>query len=147
VVIAVTVLFQGVSLGLLVRWLKPATHPARVRAHLSDHQARAQIYEASVALLDGLVDDKGEPLHPKLLEDYRRRVYVYRRNHEDAEGIAGMRKAHFDTALAALAAAREALLRLHRAGDIHDTTLHALELELDLEEARLRRLSGAALSH
>jgi CPA1 family monovalent cation:H+ antiporter len=147
VVIAVTVLFQGVSLGLLVRWLKPPAHPARVRAHLSDHQARAQIYEASVALLAGLVDDKGEPLHPKLLEDYQRRVYVYRRNHEDAEGVAGMRKAHFDTALAALAAARETLLRLHRAGDIHDTTLHALELELDLEEARLRRLSGVSLTH
>jgi hypothetical protein len=34
------------------------------------------------------------------------------------------------------------LIRLHRAGEIHDSILRALESELDLEELRLQELAG-----
>ena len=46
--------------------------------------------------------------------------------------------------LAAVAAGREELLRLHRAGEIHDSVLHALEHELDLDEIRADRFGGSA---
>jgi CPA1 family monovalent cation:H+ antiporter len=142
VVIAVTVLVQGASLGPLVEWLKPASPELHGAAHLNEHQARATVYEAALALISTEIDAQGREIHPRLTEEYRRRVFVYRRNHEDREAIAEVRRAHFDMALAATRAARGELLRLHRAGEIHDTTLHAVEAELDLEEARLRRLSG-----
>ena len=41
----------------------------------------------------------------------------------------------------ALAAARAELLRLHRAGDIGDDALNALEQELDLEELYLQQVA------
>lgn len=147
VVIAVTVLLQGASLGPLVRWLKPTSPMPAAVLHLNEHQAREKVYEASVSLLVAVVDADGRELHPKLLEEYRRRVFVYRKNHAEPEAIAETRKAHFDMALAATAAARAELLRLHGAGEIHDTTLHAVEAELDLEESRLRRLAGERASH
>jgi len=142
VVIAVTVLVQGGTLGALVKWLKPTTPDLRVAAQLSDHQAREKIYAAALTLVTAEVDAEGNELHPKLAEEYRRRVFVYRRNHGDSDALAETRKAHFAMALTAVSAARGELLRLHRAGDIHDTTLHAVEAELDLEESRLLRLSG-----
>ena len=42
--------------------------------------------------------------------------------------------AHYDVVLAAVSAGRKELMRLHRAGDIDDETLHALERDLDIEE-------------
>ena len=45
-----------------------------------------------------------------------------------------MLHAHFDVVLEAIAAGRSELIRLHRAGDIDDETLHELERDLDLEE-------------
>ncbi|WP_457798068.1 Na+/H+ antiporter [Methylocystis sp. S23] len=142
VAIAVTVLIQGATLGLLVKWLKPAAPLVDPTPHLDDHEAREKIYAAALALIAADIDDEGQERHPKLLEEYRRRVFVYRKNHEEGEAVAQMRKAHFDMALAAVSAARGELLRLHRLGCVHDTTLHGVEAELDLEESRLRRLSG-----
>jgi len=43
-------------------------------------------------------------------------------------------QAHFDLVLEVVAAGRAELLRLHRAGEIDDRTLHELERDLDLEE-------------
>ena len=43
-------------------------------------------------------------------------------------------RAHFDAVLAAIAAARAELVRLHRQGLIEDEVLHDLERDLDLEE-------------
>ena len=53
--------------------------------------------------------------------------------------LMGEKQAHCAAVLAAVAAGREELLRLHRAGEIHDSVLHALEGELDLEEIEARR--------
>jgi hypothetical protein len=41
---------------------------------------------------------------------------------------------HFDILLQAIAAAREELIRLHRAGHIEEEVLHELERDLDVEE-------------
>lgn len=146
VVIAATVLLQGGTLGPLVRRLKPISSPPGAVRLLNDHQARERVYEAALTLVAGAVDEEGRELHPKLLEEYRRRVFVYRKNHEERDAVAEVRRAHFDMALAATAVARAELLRLHRTGDIHDATLHAVEAELDLEESRLKRLSRESVT-
>ena len=58
------------------------------------------------------------------------------------------REAHLALATAAVAAARAELIRLHRHGDIHDTTLHDIEAELDVEELRLvSMMIGDCLVH
>lgn len=142
VAIAVTVLIQGATLGMLVQWLKPAALSAGPYPHLGDHETRERIYAAALDLIAAQMDENGKELHPRLLEEYRRRVFVYRKNHEERGALAEVRKAHFDMALAAVSTARGELLRLHRLGCVHDATLHAVEIELDLEETRLRRLSG-----
>ena len=58
---------------------------------------------------------------------------------ETAGGLIDQRRDHFTVVLAAVAAGRSELLRLHRDGSIHDSVLHALEQELDLEEMSARR--------
>jgi CPA1 family monovalent cation:H+ antiporter len=44
--------------------------------------------------------------------------------------------------LAAIYAGRTEILRLHSAGSIHDSVLHTLEHDLDLEEMSVRRHLG-----
>jgi len=41
-----------------------------------------------------------------------------------------------------VAASRAELLRLHHEGQVHESVLQKLELELDLEELRLRHIGG-----
>lgn len=142
VVIAVTVLLQGATLGPLVRLLKPEAPAIGADEYLDGHQARQRIYFAALERLAAETSDEGEPLHPILMEEYRRRTFVYGKNHQEREALIDIRRAHFDMAIAAVSTAREELLRLHRLGSVHDSTLRAVESELDLEEARLRRLSG-----
>jgi monovalent cation/hydrogen antiporter len=91
---------------------------------------RAQL--AAVERLAHAAD--GALLHPRLLDSYRRRATVSAEFAGTAEerdqGIA----AHYDVILAAVAAGRAELVRLHRARQIDDETLHDLERDLDLEE-------------
>jgi glycosyltransferase involved in cell wall biosynthesis len=63
---------------------------------------------------------------------------------ETAGGLIDQRRDHFTVVLAAVAAGRTELLRLHRDGSIHDSVLHALEQELDLEEMSARRHLSAS---
>ena len=139
-VIAVTVLIQGSTLGLLIKWLvHPAQLPTAVES-LGENGARAAVNEASLLYLESLPADDGELLHPRLTAEYRRRVSItaYVRDHESSLG--NRRQEHFGAALEALAAGRRRLIELHRRGEIHDSVLHSLERELDLEELRLQEL-------
>ena len=84
------------------------------------------------------------PRHPRLLEQYSYRARAAARFSEAAGGLIDQRRDHYTVVLAAVAAGRTELLRLHRAGSIHDSVLHALEQELDLEEMSARRYLNAA---
>lgn len=72
--------------------------------------------------------------HPRLLENYRLRARQTANYSGNEESFAHEIVAHFDLVIAAVAAGREELVRLHRAGDIDDETLHNLERDLDLED-------------
>jgi len=76
----------------------------------------------------------GSVLHPMLLERYRRRATASANYAGNETQYQPMLHAHFDVVLAANAAARAELLRLHRAGQIDEHVLHELERDLDLEE-------------
>jgi monovalent cation/hydrogen antiporter len=141
-VILTTVLLQGTTLGLVIRWLRPPETGAQVaplgmsQAEVAMAQAQTRVVEARAYAADGTL------LHPQLLERYRRRATISE-NYAGNEAQQQPRlQAHFDLVLEAVAAARAELLRLHRAGQIDDRVLHELERDLDLEE--LAALSAKA---
>lgn len=141
-VILVTVLVQGTTLGVVIRWLRPADAGAHL-APLTMSQAETAMAKAQAKLIEARAYARdGTLLHPQLLETYRRRATI-------SEGYAGNEErhqpriqAHFDLVLEANAAGRAELLRLHRAGQIDDRVLHELERDLDFEE--LSALSAKA---
>jgi CPA1 family monovalent cation:H+ antiporter len=133
-VILVTVLVQGTTLGLIIRWARPeepAAHGARLNMSQTEAamaQVQLRIIEAKAYAADGAL------IHPLLLERYRRRATGSANYASDEGRYQPMLHAHFDLVLEAVAAGRAELLRLHRAGDIDDRTLHELERDLDIEE-------------
>jgi hypothetical protein len=74
------------------------------------------------------------PFHPLLLDRYQRRTTAIADYVERVDNMRPLLHAHFDLVLAAVATGRRELIRLHRAGEIDDDTLHELERDLDLEE-------------
>lgn len=142
-VIAVTVLVQGSTLGPLIRLLLRSELKSEHVPKLAEFEARLRVTTASVQYLESLAGSGSPtPHHANLLEIYRQRLEMTQHIGELAEQSPQMRGVHFGVALAALAAGRAELLRMHRAGAIHDSILRPLEAELDLEELRLRRLAG-----
>ena len=79
-------------------------------------------------------DADGTLIHPRLLERYERRATMIVDYVGQEAEFAPRLNAHFDVVLKAVAAGRAELIRLHRAGDIDEDTLHELEHDLDLEE-------------
>jgi hypothetical protein len=77
-----------------------------------------------------------------IYEQYGYRARAAARFSEAAGALIDQRRAHFTVVVAAIEAGRAEILRLHRTGLIHDTVLHALEQELDLEEMSARRHLG-----
>jgi monovalent cation/hydrogen antiporter len=132
-VILITVVVQGSSLGWLIRKIRPADMdpPATIGLGV----AEAAIASARRAYVErNAYDADGNTIHPMLLEESRRRERATQRFAEDADNFMPGFRAHFDLVLAAVAAGRAELIRLHREGLIEDEVLHDLERDLDLEE-------------
>jgi CPA1 family monovalent cation:H+ antiporter len=133
-VILIPVLVQGTTLGAVIRWAR-LVEPEAERVRLTASQAEAIMAKAQVRLVESRAyDEEGKLIHPQLLERYRRKATIYANYAGNEEDYAPRLHAHFDLVLEAIAAGRAELLRLHRAGDIDEETLHALERVLDLEE-------------
>jgi CPA1 family monovalent cation:H+ antiporter len=143
-VILVTVLVQGATLAPLIRVLGLSGFALARPKTLPEAEARARMAAVQLAEVERQSAGAEEtPRHPRLLEQYGYRARAAARFSEAAGGLIDQRRDHFTVVLAAVAAGRTELLRLHRAGSIHDTVLHALEQELDLEEMSARRHLGA----
>lgn len=139
-VILVTVLVQGATLAPLVRMLSGTGFKSLNSSKLSEAQARAYVAAAQLAAVEQeSLNPDGSQRHPRLVEQYSYRVRATSRFSEETEALTPHRIDHFTTVLAAIAAGRRELLRLHRANEIHDTVLHAIEQELDLEEVNVQR--------
>ena len=128
-----TVVVQGSSLGWLIRRIRPVdTDPpakmAMAAAEGAMARARMTVIEA------GAYDADGTLVHPQMLEEWRKRMRFMERYEEDAGTEMENLRPHFDILLAAIAASREELIRIHRAGLIEDEVLHELERDLDIEQ-------------
>jgi monovalent cation/hydrogen antiporter len=143
-VILVTVLVQGATLAPLIRALGLSGFVLQRPETLQEAEARARMAAAQLAEVERQSAGTDEGLrHPRLVEQYSYRARAAARFNEAAGGLIEQKNAHFTVVLAAVTAGRAEILRLHRAGSIHDNVLHALEQELDLEEMSARRHLGA----
>lgn len=139
-VILMTVLVQGTTLKPLVRAFRLGEFRLSQGSTLPEAEARARMAQAELAAVEQhSLGDDGTHRHPRLVEQYGHRARATTRFSEAGGGLIGEKQAHFAAVLTAVAAGREELLRLHRAGEIHDSVLHTLESELDLEEVEARR--------
>ena len=147
VVILVTVLGQGSTLGLLIRWLGVHGIVDGAAPTMSEVEARSLVAEAQLLAVRPLAyDETGALQHPRLLEQYEYRLNVIQQVRATVGGMPGARAAHFDVIIAAVIAGRAELLRLHRDGVIHDSVLRTLESELDVEELAALQLRGAPVT-
>ena len=137
VVVVVTLVGQGVTFGPIARALGVHADPADARA--LRNEARAAAARAGLDRLDQLAEDPELPAHEldglrSTLETRERR---YQQDEEDPSvspvGSAG-HEAVLDARRAVIDAQREELLRWRDAGRLPDTSLRALERELDHEE-------------
>lgn len=134
VVILGTVLLQATTLERVIRWANLAEAPAD-KARVTMSQAEAAMARVQLVTVERCAyDADGNLVHPKLLDRYRRKASTIGDYAERPEHYSPIFQAHFDIVLEAIAAAREELIRLHRAGEIDDDTLYELERDLDLEE-------------
>jgi monovalent cation/hydrogen antiporter len=139
-VFLVTVLLQGATLAPLIRALSfEGFHSMEART-LSEADARTRMAAAQLAEVDRRSKmDSETDRHPRLVEQYGYRARAAARYSQSEGQLIDRKQEHFTVVLAAVAAGRVEVLRLHREGSIHDTVLHALEHELDLEEMTARR--------
>jgi CPA1 family monovalent cation:H+ antiporter len=132
-VILVTVVIQGSSLGALIRLVRPVDKDPPPPMVLPDAEAAVARAKQAVVEEQAYAPD-GTLVHPQLLEEYRKRARATERYAGDTDAFMPAIRAHFDVILAAVAAGRAELVRLHRKGMIEDEVLHDLERDLDLEE-------------
>ncbi len=133
-VILVTVLLQGTTLGAVIRLLG-LTEDDADRAKLSASEAEAAMMDVQRKAVEAVAyNGDGKLIHPRLLERYTRRATMAARYVGNEGDHKDNVNAHYDVILAAVAAGRRELMRLHRANDIDDETLHTLERDLDFEE-------------
>jgi len=142
-VILATVLVQGATLGPLIRLLRLEGLILAAGASLPEAAARARLAKVQLAAVEARsTQADGTQLHPRLVEQYNYRAKAANNFSRAVDDLTTHRKAHFAVVLNAVTAARAELLRMHRAREIHDSVLHRLEQELDLEEMAARRFAG-----
>lgn len=144
VVICCTVMLQGLTLGPLIRLLRVSAGRVDTETdEAAEHTARAAMAAAALQVIEtSLIDPLMGGVAQDVAQEYRARAEMLGRSDISAAARAA-RQATLSLRLEASVAARAELLRLHRAGDIHDEVLRKLELELDLDELRLRRQRGS----
>ena len=130
VVIAATLVVQGLSLTPLIRWLGLGTDPG---AHAEHMRARIGLGTAALAAIDQMAARENMP------KDLVARVRAEFSDRIDAALPLGHQSSFAfgrELRLAAVRAERQELIRIWRAGEISDEVLHHLEEELDYEEQR-----------
>jgi len=138
--ILVTIVGQGLTLPLLIRWLD-VQEDGTEEAH-EELRARLVAAEAALRCLDE-VEAEGWAREDTL--DRMRRLYRFRQRRfkvragkiEDEDGIEDRSLAYQRLIHVVSSAQREAVVLLRNNGDISSDVMHRLERELDLEESRL----------
>jgi len=131
--ILVTVLLQGTTLGLVIRAAGLTDRDLRPPLLLAEAEAAVAAAQL-VAVRSHAYAEDGTLVHPRLLESFQRRADQTSRHIGNEDEFVEAITAHFDIVIEAVKAGRVELVRLHRAHQISDETLHDLERDLDLEE-------------
>lgn len=140
-VILVTLVVQGFSLPVLIRWLGIQADDARRREEVAARMGAAQAAVAQVQAIQGsdpevvagIVEEYEERIERLAAEDGHR--HDARTRGEDERRLR----------LAAIEAERAEAIRLRNGGAINDEALRAIQHDIDLEETRAR--GGAAPRH
>lgn len=134
-VILVTVLLQGTTLGPLIRLLRLTGLSEEILRQKNEDLAWMHMTESqykAIATLSRQPD--GSERHPRLVEQYGYRARVAVQYTIDRDEHKPLKIDHYNVLLTAINAARAEVLRMHRAGEIHDRVLRDLESELDLQQ-------------
>lgn len=134
-VILVTVILQGTTLAPLIRALRltgEGEAAARVASEDLAWQRMAEAQHRKIAEIS--LQPDGSERHPRLLEQYALRAKLAGEARGDRDTHVPIKVEHHKAVLAAIAAGRAEVLRMHRAGEIHDRVLRSLEQELDLQQ-------------
>jgi Na+/H+ antiporter len=142
-VILATLVFQGLSLPLLIRRLGLHDEGACER---EETQARLTAAQAALARLDELArqDEVSQESAQHLRKHYEARVRSITKRLKQAVDEPGEDHAMTYQRLQreALQAERSAVIGLRNRGEINDEVLRRIERELDLEEQRIAREAG-----
>jgi len=138
IVILVTLLIQGGTLGIVIRGLKLTLRVDREAAPAHAHVRAAIAAVALHVIEEHTTDPLDGAIAADMIREFRDRAGWLVRVHENAGAVRAEHAARFALRREALDASRAELLRLHRAQEIGDDALSVLEQELDLEEVKLR---------
>ena len=136
VVILVTVLLQGATLGPLIYRLGVTKFKIdSSNDALTIEQARARMATVQLEAVKKISSmEDGSERHPRLVEQYGYRAKAILHFSRAEEELRPHREEHYSTVLAAIAAGRGEIIRMHRSREIDDAVLRTLERQLDLEE-------------
>lgn len=138
-VIFVTLVLQGLSMPLVVRWL--GVKEQRDDRH--ERQARLQIAQAALDHLKRLAEHKGvsEAALKSVTSIYEERIRHLNDAVAEALGWSDQRERFIATRnmlLEAIRAERRQLIKLHREHKLDDELMRRMEHEMDLAETKLR---------
>jgi monovalent cation/hydrogen antiporter len=133
-VILVTLVAQGLTLPMLVRWLGLAGGDG---PNCEELEARRIVTSAAVKHLEEAKasdEDRWQEIYDDLTHHYRHKLAsLHDENHEHAQ----LHNHFVDLSLETIQIERETAIRLRNQGRINDVVLRKIERELDLSEARL----------
>jgi len=133
VVIAVTLVVQGLTLGPLIRALRVGTDWSE---HEEEQHARFALGKAAIAAITELAEKEG--IAPELAEriraEFAEKIRIAPPGGQILTGGADIAKG---LRWAAIRAERQELIRIWRENKISDDVLHHLEEDLDYQESRL----------
>jgi monovalent cation/hydrogen antiporter len=137
-VILVTVVGQGLTLPLLIRWLRVEDDDSEEQEEL---RARLTAAKAALAELDRL-EEEGTIREDTLermrgVYQYRKRRFAARAGKAEDDGYEDRSLSYQQAVRRVLDAQRGAIVQLRNGGEISNDVMHRVERELDLEDTRL----------
>jgi CPA1 family monovalent cation:H+ antiporter len=133
VVIAVTLVLQGLSLALLIRVLRVGTDWSE---HEEEQHARFALGKAAIAAIGELAAQENVPaeMAERIRAEFAEKVRIAPPGGQVLSGGADVAKR---LRSAAIRAERQELIRIWRENKISDDVLHCLEEDLDYQESHL----------
>jgi CPA1 family monovalent cation:H+ antiporter len=143
VVIFVTLVVQGLSLPLLIRWLKikPQDNTAAEEKELQLYLATSTLHFIEQDLTVSLDDKLQEQLRRKyeqLINDLTKEIHRHKKAKHNDEEVKPMPPDSMLIAKLEISKfQRELLVRLHKEGDFSDAAIKKVEREMDIDELKL----------